>query len=530
MILFAAAWSFVFLTLGVLVPLGAIFQEGMRHLHGAQFSDSIVLAVVLATIKQVFWSTVFSGGIGLVLGLWLARVSRNQAHSRLLSLFSLPMVMPSVVAALGWLIWIGKSGLLARMGIDLDLAYRFEAVILAHSFYNIPWIALGVVHARRNVPEIDLDALRTLGAGRWSVFAYGVWPHLRWAWAIGCAQVMGFCAVSFALVMVLGGGPPVQTLETEVYSRLRSGGVDWSGALACAIWELVLTLLPWFLILYFQTQEKYRVRKKSIRRLGAVSSGVQHRNFDWNLVWSQGLVFMTGVFFLLPYLAVYLISWESVPDLVGTPEVVKALRFSFSLAIWSSFLTVLTALFVLAFLFHSKISVRLRSALALVFALPSGLSVIVLGLGVWIAYGRWIDPFEGSPIAMVLLQVTLFFPLAMRTLWAVASSRDPAPMDAAQSLGASRFRAWSEVEWSKWQGPLIVACGSVFGSVLGEVGAVSLFASEKWISLPGLISQSMQQYHFEEAQILSGILLTTSLIATFGAVELGDRVGKKPVP
>ncbi len=521
MVWIAAVWSLAFLVLGVVVPLGAIVQEGTIHLSLDQFFDPVVLAVVRATLKQVLWSTFFSGAFGLLLGLWVAKGLSRGTHSRLISIFSLPMVIPTIVAALGWLIWIGNSGLISRMGIHLDLAYRFEAVILAHSFYNIPWVALAVVQARRLVPRADLDALQTLGARRWNLFVHGVWPQIRWAWATACAQVMGFCSVSFALVLMLGGGPPVQTLETEIFSRIRAGGVDWSGALACAFWELGLTLLPWALVLFFQSRAKYRASQNSPEWAPLRSSA----SFVPSVTLGQGLVFGLGLFFLLPYFSIYFVSWNLVPSLMSNPEVLKALKLSFALAVWSSSLTIFTAVMVLIFLFHSKMSVRFRSQLGFLFGLPSGISVIVLGLGVWIAYGRWVDPFEGSPAAMILLQVTLFFPLALRALWSVASSSNQRTMDAAKSLGASLVRAWLEVEWSRWRGPLIVAFGSVFGAVLGEVGAVSLFASEKWVSLPGLISQSMQHYCFEEAQILSGILLTTSLLVSLGAMEFGRSLG-----
>jgi ABC-type Fe3+ transport system permease subunit len=42
---------------------------------------------------------------------------------------------------------------------------------------------------------------------------------------------------------------------------------------------------------------------------------------------------------------------------------------------------------------------------------------------------------------------------------------------------------------------------------LGELGAVSLFYSEKWISLPLRLSRWMQQYRFEDAQGVSALLL-----------------------
>ena len=495
----AGLWSFGFWILGVAVPIGSILAEGGEYLKWGQLFDPVVMAVLAATLKQVFWSTFFAGGLGLILGLMLGQVARASQSSRFLFVFSLPMVVPTVVAGLGWLIWMGRSGLLTRLGVHFDWAYRFEAVILAHAFYNIPWVTLGVAQARRSVPEDQLDALSTLGADRWSVWQYGIWPQVRWAWGTACAQVMGFCTVSFALVLVLGGGPPVQTLETEVFSRLRSGGVDWSGALACALWEFVLTLVPWFLVLFFQTREQIQLSQKAVAREPQGDARVS--------VGGSWVILCLGLFFLLPYFGVYAVSWGALPKLLQSSEIARAFQFSFSLAIWTSTLTILTTLAALIFLFHSKISAQTRGILGFLFALPSGVSVIVLGLGVGIAYGRWIDPFEGSPAAMILLQMTLFSPLSMRTLWPVASCPDLRSIEVAGSLGASPFSAWWVVEWPRWRGPLIVAWGTVFGAVLGEVGAVSLFASEKWVTLPGLISQSMLHYRFDDAQVLAGLLL-----------------------
>lgn len=512
----AALWMLAFWVFGFGLPLLAMIREGVRDLGLSQVFDPTVLGVARATLRQVFWSTLFSGGIGLILGLWVGRGSSRDLSPRLLSLFSIPVAIPTVVAGLGWLVWIGKSGILSRLGIHLDWAFRFEAVVLAHAFYNIPWVILAVAQARNMVPQSRLDVLKTLGASRWSIFLHGVWPQVRWAWATACAQVMGFCAVSFALVLTLGGGPPVQTLETEVYSRLRFGGVDWAGALACAFWELILTVIPWLIVVGLQARE----------RLQVTQNGMVVEELDSSSRYSlrRILIGSLGVFFLLPYLGVFFFAQSAIFGVLSSPEVIQALRFSFSLAIWSSLLTLVTALAVLHIAFHPSVSSRVKVLINFLYAIPGGVSIIVLGFGVWLTYGRWIDPFAGSPAAIILLQVTLFFPLAMKPLWAVAAAQDVKATDAARTLGASPLRAWWEVEWPRWRGPVLVAVGTVFGAVLGEVGAVSLFASEKWVTLPSLISQAMLQYRFEEAQILAGILLFSNLVATLGSVELGNRL------
>jgi thiamine transport system permease protein len=483
------------------------------------------------TLKQAIWSTFFSGGLGLVLGLWVGRLTLGRTFDRVLSLMALPMSVPTVVAALAWVFWMGRSGFLAswgaELGVRLDWAYSFKAVILAHAFYNIPWVALCVAHARRMVPVAQLEALATLGAGRLSVFYQGVWPYVRWSWAAACAQVMGLCSMSFALVLVLGGGPPVQTLETEVYARLRYGALDLTGALACAFWELILTLLPWGMVLFFERREKVKVRQ-TVKRSVPVSfldwEGPMFRSTP-NRVF-RPLVFGVGVFFLVPYLPIFFGRFTEVRGDLSSALLWRALRLSLSLSFVSSVLTLLTAFLVLTVMSQATVGPRGRSVLSVLFNLPSGLSVIILGLGLWIAYGRWTDPFGGAPALMILLQMTLFFPLALSVLSPVASATDSKQMEAAMSLGASWVSAWWEVEWVRWKGPVLMAFGSVFGGCLGEVGAVTLFASDQWVSLPLLISRSMQRYHFGQAQTLAALLLGCVFVITLGANEIGQRISR----
>jgi hypothetical protein len=99
-------------------------------------------------------------------------------------------------------------------------------------------------------------------------------------------------------------------------------------------------------------------------------------------------------------------------------------------------------------------------------------------------------------------------------------------MEAAMSLGAYWVSAWWEVEWVRWKGPVLMAFGSVFGGCLGEVGAVTLFASDQWVSLPLLISRSMQRYHFGQAQTLAALLLGCVFVITLGANEIGQRISR----
>jgi thiamine transport system permease protein len=496
----AAAWVVLFWIGCVAFPLLTLFA---RVKNWGALTDPLILQISLLTEGQAFLSAVLSAAIALPLGLWIG--SRGLAERQWAQvILALPFGVPTVVAGLAWVVLLGRSGIFS----GLDWAYSFKAVILAHVVFNVPWIALWVAQARANVPESRLEAARTLGARGWASFKTVVWPQVKWSfWSAAC-QTFVFCAMSFALILVLGGGPPVQTLEIALYSHIRFGSLDIDGAIACAIWELLITLLPWCLVVYFQAREESLISRR-IRERG--SERVRG-------VFAKWLPVAVSLIFFLPYLAVLTTGshGSSSGNSIGAAEayfpirdeVVPALWVSLKLALATAAGALLTSVFAVIFLEMIPRHWRLlRSGAMFLMGVPSGISALVLGLGLWLAYGKWIDPFSGSYAAIIALQMTIFFPIAFRVLWPVARDRDQKLVEAALLMGASRTRAFFTVEWSRWKAPLFSAFAMVVGASLGEVSAVSLFYSEDLIPLPLLVSRWSAQYRFGDAQAVAVLLL-----------------------
>jgi thiamine transport system permease protein len=503
----AATITCAFLALGLAVPLLAIAS---RVSGAGGVFDPEVIAVAKATFRQAAWSTFFSVAIGLPLGL-VAGSLGARSRGPVLAWLRVPYGVPTIVAATAWVAWLGRTGFLAPL--HLDLAYTFTAIVIAHVFFNAPWVALLVAEARAELPEALVEAARTLGAGPWARFEAVVWPSVRGALAAAAAQAFALCSMSFALVLVLGGGPPVDTLETSLYGRVRMGSLDLSGAAACAVWEVALTLIPWLLVLFFS----------GTRAQPAASTG---RRAEPHAPWSR-LALALAILFVVPYLAVCAPSaLKALASPEGLSDLASPLALSLELAALSAAGALAVA--VAALLASTSLAGRSRlaaRALEAAVTLPAGLSVMVLGLGAWLAYARWIDPLSGSLAAIAGLQIVLFTPLAFRALWPVARRTRATLLEAASTLGAGPVRAFFAVEWERWSGPLSGTAALVAGASLGEVAAVSLFYSEHLIPLPLLISRWMAQYRFAEAQGLSAVLLILSagVVLVFGR---GHRHGE----
>jgi len=185
------------------------------------------------------------------------------------AMLTIPFGIPTVVAATAWVAVLGSHGFLARLGFHSTLLYSFSAVVLAHVFFNAPWVAWWVGETSAQIPRSRIEAAQTLGASPLQIFFQLQFPSVALAFASALVQVFALCTMSFALVLILGGGPPVQTLEVALYSRIRWGELDISGAILCAALELILTLLPWVLLRFIrQTPEADFAAFLGERRLG----------------------------------------------------------------------------------------------------------------------------------------------------------------------------------------------------------------------------------------------------------------------
>jgi thiamine transport system permease protein len=507
----------LFAAAALAAPLGAVFSGA----GSASLFDPTVLAVVRASVWQAGLSAALSGVLGGALGLWVGSLAQSSDEraatraSRALRLWALPYAVPTIVAATTWVDWLGAHGVAARLGVGGGWLYSMRAVIAAHVMLNAPWVAVWLGRARAGVPAREIEAAQSLGARGLRVFGVCVWPRTRWAFFSSLVQVFGLCNMSFAIVLLLGGGPPVETLETAIYSKLRYAGLDFSGATSFALWELVLTLLPWALIVFREAG------REAGHAADAAPASLVTSRFVKGARFQSILAFAVGVGFVLPYAKI--LDLNLAEAFRARTEVFPVLLSSLGISLTLALSVTAIALFVsLAGIVAVAGFARLGKFLQILLSVPAGISTLVLALGVWLAYGRWMDPFSGGIGAIVLVQAAVFVPLAFRNLVPLLASIRKSDLEAAATLGASPVRAFFLLEWPRWRGPIACAAAVVAGAALSELAAVSLFYNERLVPLPLLVSRWMAQYRFAEAQFASALLLVLALALVLGVARFGD--------
>lgn len=475
--------------------------------------DGVILLATRSALEQSLTSTFFSGIFGLLLGvpLGLSVLRARGREARLLSLgtsfLHLPWVIPSLVAATTWTQLLGFRG--------LNIGYGFWAVVIAHVFYNAPWVAYSVAGATSQISELEIAAAQTLGASRRQVFTQIIWSRVSPAWAVSCLQAFSLCFTSFALVLLLGGGPPVETLETWIYSSVRSQMDSEVRAVAAAWIQAGVGLLLLGLAHGVMPQVSDFLAAKL--EPGPRSSRLLFRSPDlWKVLLLLGLCSI----WILPYSVVPLhflmVIYERRLDL----ELVAGLGSSlFHSVVFSAVVGWLVAwlggVWVLilrqerigrgGWLWGQRAASRiLWGSLFLL----GGLSSLVLSL----AWVQWIGFPEGMRAwgVLGLVQVLLLIPVTVRTLWGQLKVPLNFEMDTATSLGATAFKAWGMVEWPRWRGALSSTAFLAWGVSLTEVAALQFFSPPGFRPLPLELSRLLRQYRFEEAELLSVFLFFLS--------------------
>ncbi|MBN8555679.1 MAG: iron ABC transporter permease [Deltaproteobacteria bacterium] len=463
------------------------------------FFDPRLFYAVKQTLILASVSTFFAGLIGLPFGIAAAFHPRSEQLRKILSL---PFGVPGLIAAFAWIAILGKSGWLIqifqRFGFEFDFLYSLKSVILALVFFNIPFVALLISLAISQIPQDQIDVARGLGAKPFRVLKDILWPSIRSAFAGSCAQVFCFCMTSFALVLILGGGPQVQSLETSIYRSLRFGEPQWDLAIAASFWQIILSLIPFFI--FYLNRNAFAPASFS-----APLRKIQKNSWNW-------ILSLLTILLIAPYLLFMIQSVPTFFRIENFYEFIKNISGPLWLSIKLGFCAALLTLCINCFLLWLAYKKpRLKPLLELLAQAPSGISILVIGIGFWILFSRWIDPFEGSFFAMVILQSISFLPFSFRWLRWLEEKRSPLLFEAAQNLGASRTRAFFSADWPRWKTPVAFVFAMIFGASIGELAALSLFYSEKLMPFSVLISRLLSQYRFEEATAVSVLMLCLSL-------------------
>jgi len=512
-----------------IIPYGASFWAFLGSRESISLGkNSALLRITLFTLKQAFFSVLLSLVIGLP-GAWLIGTGKSPL---LRTLSSIPFAIPSILTVLGFVLFFGNSGWLNRLIFaffgrsPLRILYKPEAVILAHAFLNFPLVIRLVGDGLARARKAYAPAAAALGASPPVTAITVILPLTLPSLMSSALLVFLYSFTSFAVVLVLGGGPASTTLSVEIYRYARIF-LNYPNAGALALVETLIAILAFLAYLVFG-KKTFSIKIDTYERI--------YDNRKHNLVLKIITIVYFGfmsAFVLGPILSIFIESFlyrpsRSASTLFGLTWWRNLGEACFPAFFRSLVLAFFSASLACAISFFGAGTVKLLEGQGKAFgaslyrflaAAPLVSSGIVLGLGWLIVYGRGISSF---PLALLALHALIALPFAFNSISEGFRSLPENILNAALVSGAHPLQMFLTTALPLSLPRIRSAWGFAVALSLGELNAVMMLGIQDWETLPQYIYRAVGAYRYGNA-CAAGTLLILGLAAGLFLSEWGRK-------
>lgn len=460
-------------------------------------------------------STTLSLLTGLVLAWTLDRL-RFPGRGLVVGLLSTALVLPSLVIVSGLIAIWGRNGwanlLLAPFGVSTGSSiFGLWGIVAAHVILNGAFAARIFLDRLEAIPPEKLKLGRSLGLNAYRRLLAIDLPALAASIPGVGATIFLLCFTSFAIVLVLGGGPANQTLEVAIYEAVRLD-FDLGGAVRLGLVQLLVCaaiIIPASTLTPAATLFGRRT--------------LLHWPEHPALAFAQALILIVLLAAFLAPLAAVLARGlgPAMLPVFNQPAFWRAAATSLVIGSLSAALAVTLAV---ALGMARALQPRHGLARALLgFPVFTYLAVpaVVLSLGFFLLARFLAAPISmAAPVVLVIANALLALPFAFATLSPPLEAIASRNRRLIRALGLSGFAQWRRVEWPLLGRPMGYALAISFVFSLGDLGVISLFGTADFSTLPWLMYRAFGAYRTNDAEAIAAILLILSVTAFIAIPKL----------
>lgn len=210
----------------------------------AKFFHPYYLGVTWTTVKVGLLTTLVCAVLGYPLAYLLARM-RSRWLGLCLFLLVTPLMVSSVIRIFGWLVILGKKGIVnaaldAAGFAGIDLLHNLPAVVIGLTELLLPFMVLPLMASIENIPRPVEEAARNLGATPLQLFRRVLLP-LSLPGLVSGSLLVYSVSISALVTPALMGGRKVRMLGNLVYDEVLTS-MNWPFAASIAVVLLVFTV------------------------------------------------------------------------------------------------------------------------------------------------------------------------------------------------------------------------------------------------------------------------------------------------
>lgn len=489
----------------LLYPLWLVLQAS---LHDAT-SQAFTFVPYLHVLSSRYYlgslgNSLFAGGlsmicasaIGVPLAFCLARVELP-GKPLLLTLTSLPLLLPSFVSAYALTLMFGHAGVivvaLRQIGIPVGSIYGMPGIVAVFTLSLYPYVLMPTLAGFKAIDASVDEASRNLGASRWDVFRTVLLPIVVPSVLAGALLVFIETLENFGVPAVLAEDRPFLALDIF---NLFAGDADSNPATAGVLSVFLVGIAVAVLLL-----QRHYLAGRRFATGARQAPPVIPLTWPWRLL---AIMFCWGVVLLslLPFGAVVIVSFLQFHGPVlswqlGIGNYTALLNGSYQPLYSTGILATVAA--VVATAFGAPIGYvlvrhrsRLSTVLDVVTIIPFAVSGTVLGIGLIIAFNSGWLVLTGGWLILVLAYVIRKLPFSIRSSSAIVHQIDPSLEEASINLGKSPLKTFITLTLPMMASSLMGAMVLVWVTTASELSSTIVLYSSHWVTMTVLMFQTLE--------------------------------------
>lgn len=251
-----------YLGLIVLIPLAMAFLQAFR-LSWDEFWQIVLAPRVLASYRLTFGASLLAAalnaGFGLVVAWVLVRYSFP--GKRLIdALVDLPFALPTAVAGITLTTLYSSNGWIGQYlkPLGVKVAFTPLGIVVALIFIGLPFVVRTVQPVLEDLETEVEEAAASLGADRWQIFRYVIFPAIRPALLTGFTLAFARAIGEYGSVIFIAGNLPMVSEITPLLIVGKLEQYDYKGAAAVSVVMLMISFVLLLLINLLQRWSRMR--------------------------------------------------------------------------------------------------------------------------------------------------------------------------------------------------------------------------------------------------------------------------------
>ena len=268
------AFMLAFFLVPFLVTVVASFHDGEGEWTLANYAkivaDSYYPGIFYTTFKLSLIATIVSFLIGYPIAYYIVNMVKTRAVRRLCYvLVIMPLFTSNIVHSFGWLILLGRQGLvnqtLVALGIierPIPILFTEAAIIIGLAYILVPFMVLTISSILQTIDRSLVEASLDLGSSRLSTFFHVTLP-LSLPGVIGGSLIVFTLAVSAYVVPAIMSGGRVVVMAMPIFDNYATL-FDFNFGAALAVGLLVVTLILIALyLLFIERSSRRRIARQA---------------------------------------------------------------------------------------------------------------------------------------------------------------------------------------------------------------------------------------------------------------------------